>query len=72
MHQHEKQWRLSDSGMSVYDSQNNQVAFFGNNADAKLASLTTEMFQLIHELTERKDIPLDLRQAASTLIDRAG
>jgi hypothetical protein len=49
MHQHEKQWRLSDSGMSVYDSQDNQVAFFGNDDDAKLASLATAMFQIIQE-----------------------
>jgi hypothetical protein len=72
MHQHEKQWRLSDSGMSVYDSQDNQVAFFGNDDDAKLASLTTAMFQIIQELTERKDVPLDLKQAALTLINKAG
>lgn len=72
MHQHEKQWRLSDSKMSVYDSQDNQVAFFRDDEDAKLASLTTDMFQIIHELTERRDIPLDLRNAALTLINKAG
>ena len=58
--------------MSVYDSQDNQVAFFAENDDAKLASLTTAMFQIIHELTERKDVPLDLKQAALTLITKAG
>lgn len=72
MHQHEKRWKLSDSGSSVCDSHHNQVAFFRNDDDARLASLTTDMFQIIQELTERKDIPLDLKQAALTLINKAG
>lgn len=69
---------LSDGSMIIQPSQGFSICpvtprqgFPNDIPNFKLMARAPEMLELIHELTERADIPRDIRNAALTLITKS-